>query len=56
MLYGLAAQHPQYSNLTEIADAHMTNTLPHLVADDYAGGHWLGTFAIYALQNAENVP
>ncbi|WP_339685531.1 DUF2891 domain-containing protein [uncultured Nonlabens sp.] len=56
VLYGLAAQHPQYSNLTEIADAHMTNTLPHLVADDYAGGHWLGTFAIYALQNAENVP
>jgi hypothetical protein len=56
VLYGLAAQYPQYSNLTEIADAHITNTLPNLVADDYAGGHWLGTFAIYALQNAENVP
>lgn len=56
VLYGLAAQYPEYSNLTEIADAHITNTLPNLVADDYAGGHWLGTFAIYALQNAENVP
>jgi hypothetical protein len=56
VLYGLAAQYPQYTNLTEIADAHITNTLPNLVADDYAGGHWLGTFAIYALQNAENVP
>lgn len=56
VLYGLAAQYPQYGNLTEIADAHMTNTLPNLAADDYAGGHWLGTFAIYALQNAENVP
>ncbi|WP_292889405.1 DUF2891 domain-containing protein [Nonlabens sp.] len=56
VLYGLIAQYPQYSNLTEIADAHITNTLPNLVADDYAGGHWLGTFAIYALQNAENVP
>lgn len=56
VLYGLAAQYPEYNNLTEIADAHITNTLPNLVADDYAGGHWLGSFAIYALQNAENVP
>ncbi|MGJ8684687.1 MAG: DUF2891 domain-containing protein [Nonlabens sp.] len=55
VLYGLAAQYPQYNNLTEIADAHITNTLPNLVADDYAGGHWLGSFAIYALQNAQNV-
>ena len=53
VLYGLAAQYPQYSNLTETADAHITNTLPNLVADDYAGGHWLGSFAIYALQNAK---
>jgi hypothetical protein len=56
VLYGLAAQYPEYNNLTEIADAHITNTLPNLVADDYAGGHWLGSFAIYALQNAKNVP
>lgn len=54
VLYGLAAQYPEYNNLTEIADAHITNTLPNLVADDYAGGHWLGSFAIYALQNASN--
>ncbi|PPK94801.1 Protein of unknown function (DUF2891) [Nonlabens xylanidelens] len=53
VLYGLAAQYPQYDNLTETADAHITNTLPNLVADDYAGGHWLGSFAIYALQNAK---
>jgi hypothetical protein len=56
VLYGLAAQYPEYNNLREIADAHITNTLPNLVADDYAGGHWLGSFAIYALQNAKNVP
>lgn len=56
VIYGLAAQYPQYSNLTEIADAHLTNTLPNLVADDYAGGHWLGSFAIYALQNAAHAP
>lgn len=55
VLYGLVAQYPQYSKLTEIADAHLTNTLPNLVADDYAGGHWLGSFAIYALQNAQDI-
>lgn len=57
VLYGLISQYPQeYASLQETADAHITNTLPNLVADDYAGGHWLGSFAIYALQNAENVP
>lgn len=52
VLYGLAAQYEGYAPLIEIADAHMTNTLPNLVADDYEGGHWLGSFAIYALQQA----
>lgn len=54
VLYGLAAQYPEkYSALTELADAHVIHTLPNLVADDYAGGHWLGSFAIYALQQAK---
>lgn len=52
VLYGLIKQYPQYASLTELADAHIGNTLPNLVADDYAGGHWLGSFAIYALQQA----
>ncbi|KEZ93579.1 DUF2891 domain-containing protein [Nonlabens ulvanivorans] len=57
VLYGLISQYPQqYAALQETADAHLTNTLPNLVADDYAGGHWLGSFAIYALQNASHVP
>ncbi|MGB5983251.1 MAG: DUF2891 domain-containing protein [Nonlabens sp.] len=55
VLYGLAAQYPRYESLIETADAHITNTLPNLVADDYAGGHWLGSFAIYALQQAEKL-
>ncbi len=55
VLYGLAAQYPRYSNLIEIADKHITYTLPNLVADDYEGGHWLGSFAIYALQQAEKL-
>lgn len=53
VIYGLVKQYPtEYGALTELADKHITNTLPNLVADDYAGGHWLGSFAIYALQNA----
>jgi hypothetical protein len=57
VLYGLVTQYPeQYGTLTELADAHLTNTLPNLVADDYEGGHWLSSFAIYALQNASRVP
>jgi len=54
VLYGLISQYPQeYASLQETADAHITYTLPNIVADDYAGGHWLGSFAIYALQNAQ---
>ena len=55
VLYGLAAQYPRYRSLIETADAHINNTLPNLVADDYAGGHWLGSFAIYALQQADKL-
>ncbi|SCX98309.1 Protein of unknown function [Nonlabens sp. Hel1_33_55] len=53
VLYGLANQYERYGNLIETADEHITYTLPNLVADDYEGGHWLGSFAIYALQQAD---
>lgn len=48
-LYALAAQYPQYAHLTELANEHVKHSLPNLVGDDYEGGHWLGSFAIYAL-------
>lgn len=54
VLYGLAKQYPRYESLIDIADEHVQYTLPNLVADDYEGGHWLGSFAIYALQQASN--
>ncbi len=54
VLYGLSKQYPRYESLIDIADEHMQFTLPNLVADDYEGGHWLGSFAIYALQQAHN--
>jgi len=50
VLYGLAHQYPEYKHLLQIADKHVVYSLPNLVGDSYEGGHWLGTFALYALQ------
>ncbi len=49
VLFGLAKQYPEYSHLTKIAEEHISYSLPNLFGDGYEGGHWLGTFAIYAL-------
>ena len=35
--------------LAHVASAHIAASLPH-IADDYAGEHWLATFALLALQ------
>ena len=48
-LYGIAATLPEYSHLIPIANEHISYSLPNIVGDSYEGGHWLGTFAIYAL-------
>ena len=53
VLYGLARQYPSYAHLGRIADAHVAYSLPNLVGDGYEGGHWLGSFALYALQMQE---
>ncbi len=53
VLYGLAHQYPAYDHLDQTADAHVAYSLPNLVGDTYEGGHWLGTFALYALQMQE---
>ena len=49
VLYGLAEQYPEYAHLVGIANDHLNYSLPNLVGDSYEGGHWLGSFAIYAL-------
>lgn len=51
ILYGLAKQYPAYSHLINLANEHVAYSLPNLVEDRYEGGHWLGSFAIYALDN-----
>jgi len=49
VLYGLAKQDSAYQYLIDVANKHVAYSLPNLVSDSYEGGHWLGTFAIYAL-------
>ena len=48
-LYGIARSHPEWVQLRELADRHLAYSLPNIVDGDYAGEHWLGTFALYAL-------
>ncbi|MGA8853910.1 MAG: DUF2891 domain-containing protein [Christiangramia sp.] len=55
IFYGLANQYPeQYGHLKALANKHVAYSFPNVAGDSYEGGHWLGTFAIYALQKARN--
>ncbi len=49
VMYGIAQQYPEYGHLINVANQHIGHSLPNLVDDSYEGGHWLGSFAIYAL-------
>lgn len=53
-LYALANEFEEYAHLKAIAHEHMNFSLPNLVDDSYEGGHWLGSFAIYALLQDKN--
>lgn len=50
VLYGLANQYPEFEHLKDVANSHVAYSYPNLVGDSYEGGHWLGSFAIYALE------
>ncbi|MGP9802924.1 DUF2891 domain-containing protein [Rheinheimera sp. NSM] len=52
-LYALAKQYPQYAHLRKVADQHLAYSYPNLIGDSYEGGHWLGSFAIHALNSAK---
>jgi len=50
---GLANQYPEkFGHLKSQANSHIAHSLPNIAGDEYEGGHWLGTFAIYALQES----
>jgi hypothetical protein len=53
VFYGLANQYPQlFGHLKNLATEHVAYSFPNVVGDSYEGGHWLGSFAIYALKEA----
>jgi len=52
-LYGIAKTLPEYAHLRVIANAHISYSLPSIVDDNYGGTHWLGSFALYALNHAQ---
>ena len=49
-LRSIAETDDRYNHLLVVANKHIENSLPSLVGDSYEGGHWLGSFAIYACQ------
>jgi hypothetical protein len=53
VLYGLANQYPAYDHLIDVANAHVNHSYTNMIDDNYEGGHWLGSFAIYALQQTQ---
>lgn len=52
-LYGIANQYDKYQNLKQIADQHLAFSLPNIIDGDYAGEHWLASFALFALDQKE---
>ena len=49
-LYHIAQVDSKYAHLVSMGNKHVNNSLPSLIDDSYEGGHWLGSFAIYACQ------
>ncbi|WP_158850397.1 DUF2891 domain-containing protein [Algibacter sp. L1A34] len=47
----IAEDLPEYAHLKPIAIQHLNHSLPSIFGDSYEGGHWLGSFAIYALNS-----
>lgn len=43
---------PKYNHLKDVANTHVNYSLPSIFEDSYEGGHWLGSFAIYALNSS----
>lgn len=52
-LFKIADGLPEYSHLSNVANKHIAYSLPSIFDDDYMGGHWLGSFAIYALNSSK---
>ncbi|MBU2997518.1 DUF2891 domain-containing protein [Cellulophaga baltica] len=51
-LYRISESLPEYTHLKNIATDHINTSLPSIVDGNYSGTHWLGSFALYSLNNA----
>jgi len=52
VLSTLALKYPdKFGHLQKIATNHIEYSYPNLIGDSYEGGHWLASFAIYALDS-----
>ena len=49
----IANKYPTYKHLKKNAVEHIIYSLPNIVDGNYEGGHWLGSFAIYALNSVK---
>ena len=50
-LYPLIDLYPDNAHILSVANKHMNASFDNIVGDHYSGGHWLGSFALYALQS-----
>ncbi len=53
-LFKISEGLPEFQHLNHVAYEHIANSLPNIVDEHYEGGHWLGSFAIYALNAAQD--
>lgn len=49
VLYGIVNEHPDLLHLKDIGDDYLAFSLPNIIDGDYAGEHWLASFALFAL-------
>lgn len=54
-LYGIA-RHTDKNKaaILQLANEHLEAAIPHVASGDYAGEHWLASFAVYALTTGNN--
>jgi hypothetical protein len=49
----LAEDDPVRETLLDAADRHAAAALPHVTSGDYAGEHWLASFATWLLTSGQ---
>lgn len=54
-LYGIARHVTENrTEILQLANLHLESAIPHVASGNYAGEHWLASFAVYALTTENN--